>query len=281
MPVPSRRAYHVIYDKTLEDALQYASQSGWTGIVPDMGVPRFSPEKISRKDRENLHDLSESLGIEWGFHAPGDDISLFSTYAPIRSAILEYFKKIIDIARELSIGMTNMVVHPGKPPKFNKVNTKDDEFVNENIDVYESTFFENILDLIEYGYPDVNIVLENVNWTPLVRHSIPSLLARGMRLCLDIPKLYDRTMELRESDWRIYQQFSETIEVVHVHDFISTLGSHQIIGSGNIDFSESLELLSRMEHPPQYVFEIRPRESATQSLATLDGILADHGLTLL
>jgi len=271
----------VIYDRTLEDALEYSSKVGWTGIVPDIGVPRFSPEKYSKKDRVKLHDLSESFGIEWGFHAPGDDVSLFSTYTPIRTAIMSYFKEIIDFARDCSSGATNIVVHPGVPPSFKKANSSEDEFVDENVDVYEKTFFENVLELVEYGRPDVSIVLENMNWTPIIRHSIPSLLARGMRLCLDIPKLYDRTMNLKRSNWRVFQQFSEAIEVVHIHDSSPSLGSHQIVGSGEIDFSESLELLCKMEHPPQYVFEIRPRESATQSLVTLNGILNDHGLTLL
>ena len=86
----------MIYDSSLQDALKFASTSGWTGIVPDMGVPRFSPERFSKKERSNLRDLSESFGIEWGFHAPGDDVSLFTTYSPIRSAIMQYFKEIID-----------------------------------------------------------------------------------------------------------------------------------------------------------------------------------------
>ena len=281
MPVPSRRAYHVIYDSSLEDALEYASKNDWTGIVPDIGVPHFSPEKIVPKERTKLHELAESLGIEWGFHAPGDDISLFSTYAPVRAAIVEYFKEIIDFARDLSTGMTNVVIHSGKPPSFRKANDIEDEFLSENLSIYESTFFENVLDLVEYGRPDVNIVLENHGWTPLLRYSIPSLIARGMRLCLDIPKLYDDSMQIKKSDWRVFQQFSETIEVVHLHDFHPKNGSHQILGVGNIDFTESLGLLNKMEHPPQYVFEVRPRESATQSLASLRDILSNLNLTLL
>ena len=65
MPGPSRRAYHVIYDISLQDALKFASTSGWTGIVPDMGVPRFSPERFSKKERSNLRDLSESYFALW------------------------------------------------------------------------------------------------------------------------------------------------------------------------------------------------------------------------
>jgi len=271
----------VIYDKSLEDALHYASNSDWTGIVPDIGVPRFSPERISQKFRKKLSDLSGSLGIEWGFHAPGDDISLYTTYSPIRKAILSYFKEVIDLARDLSTGMTNVVIHPGKPPSFRKAGDTEDAYAKENFTIYETTLFENLLTLIEYSKPDVNIVLENNGWTPLIRHSIPSLIARGMRLCIDIPKLYDPSLQLQKDDWRLFQQFSETIEVVHLHDYIPEIGSHQLLGSGKIDFSQSLDFLSKMEHPPQYVFEIRPREAATQSLIRMERILSDLNLTLL
>ncbi|MFW9976888.1 MAG: TIM barrel protein [Candidatus Thorarchaeota archaeon] len=271
----------MIYDKSLEDALQYASKSDWTGIVPDIGVPHFSPEKISQKSRKKLHELSESLGIEWGFHAPGDDISLYTTYSPIRSAIMSYFKEVIDLARDLSNTMTNVVIHPGRPPSFRKAGDTEDAYVNENFSIYETTLFENLLELIEYARPNVNIALENNGWSPLIRHSIPSLIARGMRLCLDIPKLYDTSLKLKKDDWRLFQQFSETIEVVHIHDYIPELGSHQLLGSGKIDFSESLNLFSRMEHPPQYVFEVRPREAATESLIRLDRVLSTLNLTLL
>ncbi len=281
MSVPSRRAFHVIYEKSLEDALQYAAKSDWTGIVPDIGVPHFSPEKISQKSRKKLHELSLSLGLEWGFHAPGDDISLYTTYSSSRSAILAYFKEVIDLARDLSAAMTNVVIHPGKPPSYQKAGDHEDAFVKENFSVYETTLFENILDLVEYARPDVNIVLENNNWTPLIRHSIPSLIARGMRLCLDIPKLYDADLEIKKDDWRLFQQFSETIEVVHIHDHIPNLGSHQLLGEGTIDFSKSLALLSRMEHPPQYVFEVRPREAATESLLRMERVLSNLKLTLL
>lgn len=281
MSVPSRRAFHVIYDKSLDDALEYASKSDWTGIVPDIGVPQFSPEKMSQKSRKHLHELSASLGIEWGFHAPGDDISLYTTYAPIRSAIIVYFKEVIDLARDLSNTMTNVVIHSGKPPSFRKSGETKDSYLDENFSIYETTLFENLLALIEYAKPDVNIVLENNGWTPLIRYSIPSLIARGLRLCLDIPKLYDTSLQLRTDDWRLFQQFSETIEVVHIHDYIPEMGSHQLLGSGMIDLSKSLSLLSKMEHPPQYVFEVRPREAATQSLLYLEQLVTDSNLTLL
>jgi sugar phosphate isomerase/epimerase len=281
MSLPSRRAFHVVYESSLVDTLHYAAKNNWTGVVPDIGVPRFSPERFSNKDRDALSGLATTLGIEWGFHAPGDDISLFLTYPPIRSAVMSYFKEIIELARDLSEGKTNMVIHAGKPPSFRKAGAKEDEFADENLDDYESAFLENVVELVEYGAPDVKIALENHGWTPLVRHSIPSLLARGLRLCLDVPKLYGSSNELNRSDWRVFQQFSSSIEVVHLHDTVPGLGSHQVVGTGAIDFSTALDFLSGLKHAPQYVFEVRPRGAATESLQKVQQILTHLGSTLL
>lgn len=280
MPVPSRRVYHVVYDVSLDNALQYASKNDWTGIAPDFSVPRFSPERVSPQARKGLLELSETLGLEWGFHAPGDDVSLFTTYPLIRDAIIGYFKQAIDFARDVSVGRTNLVIHSGHPPMFRRAGEKEDAFLNENYTVFENALFENVLSLVEHAHPDVDIVLENQGWDALVRHAIPSLIARGMRLCLDIPKLYDSNLEIVRPDLRLFQQFSESIEVVHIHDIIPGLGSHQVVGSGRISFTPALELLAGIEHPLQYVFETRPREAATESMARFNALLSDLGLVL-
>ncbi|MHA1907840.1 MAG: sugar phosphate isomerase/epimerase family protein [Candidatus Thorarchaeota archaeon] len=266
MSSPTRFAYHVIYDKSLDSALEYARDTGWSGIVPDIGVPRFSPDRYSATDRRQLREKASEFEIEWGFHAPGDDVGMFTTYPSIRKAIMEYFKGIVDFARDVSESTTNMVIHTGKPPSFRKAGDEEDAYLNENLDAYESVFFENILELIEYAQPDVHIVLENHGWTPLIRHGLPSLIARGLKLCLDIPKIYDSNLNLIKSDWRMFQQYPESIEVVHVHDFIPSLRSHQIVGHGSIDFELVLSLLTKLEQSVQYVVEVRPREAATESL---------------
>jgi sugar phosphate isomerase/epimerase len=151
---------------------------------------------------------------------------------------------------------------------------EDDEYLNENLDVYESVLVENILELVEYGHPDVCIVLENHGWTPLIRHNIPSLIARGLKLCLDIPKLYDNHLDLIKSDLRVFQQYPDALEVVHVHDYLPDLRSHQIVGQGSINFFTVLQFLSKLEQSIQYVIEVRPREAATESLVRFKELMS-------
>lgn len=279
MPFPRRRAYHVIYDSSLPDALQYARTHDWNGLAVDFGVPSTSPHLLSTDMRTQLHAMAEELSIEWGYHAPGDDVSLFATYPPIRKAILAYFKDIIDLARDLSPSGASVVVHTGKPPSFRKARAEHDDHVLNLRNYYTSILLENLNELMAYGHPDVSIAAENHGWSPLAREVISSLLPRGLRLCLDIPKLV-RDGQIVEEDLALFRSNLDSVEVVHVHDLHPALGSHQVVGEGMIDFSPFLDILSDIPRNPQYVFEVRPRELAHESLVNFGRLLEERGIVL-
>ena len=280
MRFPTYRAYHVIYDDSLEDAIRYAAANDWTGIVPDFGVPTFSPERISSEERARLRNLSHELSVDWGFHAPGDDVSLFTTYPPVREGIMKYFKQVINLAREISVKPTNVVIHSGNPPSFRKAGEQSDVFSETHRDIYTQTFRENLTELIEHARPHVKIVLENVNWTPMVCEVLQHLFPTGLKICLDIPKLYGPDFKIDESDWNFIQKHKGAIEVVHIHDIHPTLGSHQIVGEGVLDFERVLRFLEELPVKPQYVFEVRPREAAHKSLLNISRLMEILNLNL-
>jgi sugar phosphate isomerase/epimerase len=280
MCLPQKRAYHVVYDKTLDDSLRYAQNNNWTAIVPDISVPRFSPHLFSTDERTSLQQLSESLGIEWGFHAPGDNISLRSTYPPVRKGILSYYKSIIDFAKDVSTKPTNLVVHAGETPHFREAKRAEDEFVAHHYDIYKDTLSEMFSALIEYGRPSVDIVIENYKWDTMIHEVIQELVPKGLKLCMDIPKLYNPNLTLCTADWVLFEEFSDAIEVIHIHDWIPNLGSHQTIGEGSIDFNQALSFLGTIPRSLQYVIEVRPREYALASLENLESILDVLGIKL-
>ena len=281
MRFPTRRAYHVIYDDDLIDALTYAHDNNWNGIVPDIGVPSFSPERLSSEERAKLRDLSRNYSIEWGFHAPCDDVSLLSSYPPIRTGIITYFKQIINLAREISIGPTNVVVHAGDTPSFRKAGNQPlDGFRESHREVYETTLRKNLSELLEHARPHVRLVIENHNWTPLVREAIEHLIPQGLKLCLDIPKLYGPDLKIKTEDWSLFQRYQGSIEVVHIHDVIPQIGSHQVVGNGLVDFEPTLRFLSKLSTKPQYVFEVRPREEAQRSLTNIGQMMNIFNLDL-
>lgn len=264
----------MIFDSSLVESVRYAAANDWNGIVPDFGVPKYSPEKLSSSERTQLRDLSRDLSIEWGFHAPGDDISLMTTYPPVRVGILSYFKQIINLAREISAGPTNVVLHAGFTPMFKKAgNQLSDSFNDQYASTYAQVLRENLSELLTHARPHVRLVIENHGWTPPIREVIEHLIPQGLKLCLDIPKLYGTDLKINQADWGLFQRFKGSIEVVHVHDTIPQIGSHQVVGNGLIDFEPILRFLSGLPAKPQYVFEVRPRDEARRSLINIGQIM--------
>ena len=281
MQLPTRRAYHVIYDDSLTDALTYASHNDWNGIVPDIGVPTFSPHLITTEERVKLREMSRSLSIEWGFHAPADDVSLMSTYPPVRTGIMSYYKHVINLAREVSVGPTNVVIHPGTTPNYRKAgNELTTHFREKFRETYTNTLHENLIELLDHARPHVKLAIENVDWAPHVRDVIENLIPKGLKLCLDIPKLYGPDLKIIQPDWDLFQRFKSSIEVVHIHDVIPQIGSHQVVGNGLVDFEPTLRFLSELKSKPQYVFEVRPREEAQRSLSNIGKMLSMFSIEL-
>lgn len=55
---------------------------------------------------------------------------------------------------------------------------------------------------------------------------------------------------------------------------------HQVVGKGVIDFAPFLDLSAKIPVRPQYVFEVRPRELANESLLGFGRLLEEHGADL-
>ncbi|NHI83975.1 MAG: sugar phosphate isomerase/epimerase [Candidatus Thorarchaeota archaeon] len=275
---PSLRGYHVVYDESIQDALEYAYRNDWTVIVPDLSVPTFFPNQFSESSRRKLKEFSKDLSVEISLHAPGDDISLFTAYPSIRNAIIQHLKEIIQFARDISFGPTNVVVHTGRPPSFRLSGEKSGTFVKHWHDFYVNTLRDNLWDLMEFGGTDVSIVLENHLWTSLVHEVIDELVPRGLQLCLDIPKMF--FPETNASDLDVFSRHKDAISVIHVHDQDEVTGSHQVVGEGTVNFEPAIRFLSNLSRKAVYVFEVRPRERAHESLERFSQMLSKYNVFL-
>jgi sugar phosphate isomerase/epimerase len=85
---------------------------------------------------------------------------------------------------------------------------------------------------------------------------------------------------MNESDWNFIQEHKGVIEVVHIHDQHPSLGGHQIVGEGILDFEKVLRFLEELPARPQYVFEVRPREAAHKSLLKISRLMEILNLDL-
>ncbi len=83
-----RVGYHVVYDRDLLDALEYAHRHGFDYIVPDLTIPRFWPEGVDASHRRRLRRKAEDLGVHIALHTPLNlDLSIL--YPEVRRGVLE------------------------------------------------------------------------------------------------------------------------------------------------------------------------------------------------
>ena len=98
---------------------------------------------------------------------------------------------------------------------------------------------------------------------PSARKVLQTHLDRGaVSLCWDLAKNHgDR--EIESFFWRNLNH----IRQVHLHD-LRDGKSHQVVGTGSIDFMRFLPRLSQADLL-DYCFEVRPRAKAVESMANL------------
>jgi sugar phosphate isomerase/epimerase len=261
--------YQAVYDRDFLDAIEYAAANRFDYVSFDLNVPRFYIDRMDRAERQRIRRAAEHAGVGLAFHAPGDNVSLFSDYPSIRKGILEHFSAIIAAAEQL--GACHVVVHPGICPSFKQANKKEDDFSREYHDYFGTILYENVLHLANQTRK-VLLCVENHQFTPLTRGVVERLLADSDRVFLtwDIAKTYDNELRLDPAVEEFMWRHAARIREVHAHDITKGFKSHQVIGDGGIDFARYAALFQRAD--VAVTMEVRPREAATVSrdrLATM------------
>ncbi len=80
-------------------------------------------------------------------------------------------------------------------------------------------------------------------------------------LTLDTAKMYSKNFQLDKEVFDFYKEYIYFVRELHIHDCNERFGSHQIVGTGIVDFALFKEFIQKDN---TYInFEIRPLESAT------------------
>lgn len=92
--------YQAVYDRDFFDAIGYAAANRFDYVSFDLNVPRFYVDRMADSDLDRLRRATERAGVGLAFHAPGDNVSLFSDYPAIREGIVKHFGRIIAAAEQ-------------------------------------------------------------------------------------------------------------------------------------------------------------------------------------
>ena len=252
--------YHAVYEKDFFEGIDNASTNGFEFVQFDLGIPKFFLDDLSIDDLIKIRYYAKEKEIVITFHAPGDNVSLYSDYSLIRDGILKQFKMIIEKANILEA--RHITIHAGDYPKFKKSGTKNDDYSLIYKDYYEDILYENLKELIVSSNKTL-ICLENYNFNTLTINVAKKLInhSYSLFLTLDIAKMYSKKFQLDQEVFDFYKEYNCFVRELHIHDCNERFGSHQIVGTGIVNFALFKDFIQKDD---TYInFEIRPLESAT------------------
>lgn len=266
--VLSRMGFHAVYEKNIREAIDLASEYGFSSIQIETAIPQFFPEKYNIETLKEIRCYAEDRNVTLKVHAPGEEFSLQTLHSNIQKAIITRFKEIIDFASNLCAKL--VTIHPGTVPVFT-IPKKGNVPINVQ---YPQHHVQNLktalLDLADYSKGKTLLCVENSPFTSTVMEVLSEVLNDSIFLTWDLAKLYrgDGTIHTEIEDF--FLKHLGKIRECHLHDRTKE-GGHQIIGEGFVDFKRYLDLLSNYD--VEYTIEVRPIENALKSLKALRRIL--------
>jgi len=262
-PFPKERfGYHVVYDRDLYDAVDFAAEHGFGYIVPDLMIPRFFPENIGRRDRRRIKEYAEFRGISMSFHGPSDNLNLVAPYPEVRRAVLRRMTLSLRLAQDL--GAERFTIHPTAPLNFASGGEKG-TYLQDHWHVYKAALQESIKGILDAA-DGIQVCVENSPLDELAEEVLEELLPEeNLFLTWDILKSLHPThgAPLERVEGFFLRHLSRVREC-HLYDMRPGGYGHDQLGAGSLDYGRYLKLLA--PYDVHFTLEIRPRENAYKSL---------------
>lgn len=257
-----RFGYHVVYDRDIYEAIDFASSHGFGYIVPDLMIPRFWPERYALSERRRIKRRLDDSGVSISFHAPSDSLNLAAPYPEIRAGILSRMKRCLGLAREL--GADRFTIHPSEPPNFAS-GGEPGTYLGDHWGLYTDALKNSIEEILREAGA-VQVCVENEPLTPFVEGVLEELMAEEpLFLTLDAPKaLSPEKGAPTERVEAFYTRHIDRVREVHLHDRRPGGTYHDVLGQGEVDIGKVIRTFAPLD--AHFTLEIRPREGAHESL---------------
>jgi sugar phosphate isomerase/epimerase len=222
--------------------------------------PFFSPDDLSSADVDFFKKIIKKSGLRLTLHATFYDINLATLNSYLRPAILNCYKKYLDVGAQL--GAEIMVVHGG-------LVHKDAAPLNGFIDRARKNLVENLQVLGDYA-AGKNIVIGLENSPPNSNHlmidnwkihqlTLQAVNHPQVKAVLDVAHAFLHGLDVDE----YYRQMKDELVEIHVHNNDGREDLHQAMDEGTIPYSEFF-LKNTVEIP--VIMEIHNITGAMQSL---------------
>jgi sugar phosphate isomerase/epimerase len=141
---------------------------------------------------------------------------------------------------------------------------------------YAVALADSLTELKAYSRGRARLCVENVGGfryglTPPI---LSRLLGGNLGLCLDVGHVNVQRPEHRVKELAFFRKHRQSIFHSHVHDNSGLRDEHSALGRGRIDFLPFFRLLAKTD--ALVVFEVRPKESALESLRYFEQKIEPH-----
>jgi sugar phosphate isomerase/epimerase len=281
-----RLGLQVLFDfSSIIDAIGFCSDSGLAVLELNLGNVEFQRQLAHARERRRIRAAALRQEVALAIHAI-DGPSLFIPSKTVRAAGVKQLRQELDWAHD--IGAKNVVMHLGFDMNFGMARDQGIKGSRDQVagrgrythqefpDYYASALAESLAELKAYARGKTRLCIENVggfryDLTPPI---LDRVLGGNLGLCLDVGHVNVLKPEMRAKELAFFRRHREHIHHSHVHDNSGLRDEHSALGRGRIDFLPFFKLLEKTD--ALVVFEVRPKESALESLRYFEKEIEPH-----
>jgi sugar phosphate isomerase/epimerase len=271
--VRQRLGLQILFDfSSIIDAIGFCSDSGLAVLELNLGNVEFQRQLAHARERRRIRAAALRQEVALAIHAI-DGPSFFIPSDGVRAAGIRQVKQELDWAH--GVGARNVVMHLGFDMNFGMdggLRYTHQEFP----EYYSRALAESLAELKAYARGKARLCVENVggfryDLTPPI---LDRLLGGNLGLCMDVGHINVLKPDMRAKELAFFRKHRQSIFHSHVHDNSGLRDEHSALGRGRIDFVPFFKLLEKTD--ALVVFEVRPKESALESLRYFEKQIEPH-----
>ncbi len=264
-----RLGLQVLFDFTdILEAVEFVKAQGLSVLEVNLSNVYFYNQLKERVIREKIKD-EVSKGLKILFHYI-EGISFFIPESELVDLSLSLLKRTLGYLNE--VGAECLTLHLGNDFTFGITGRK---LLPHQIypDFYITQMERVIKEMVNFPFSHTILCVENVGGFryPFVLEILSRYLGGNLGLTLDIGHINRLPQEKQKIEIEFFKIHLNHIKNCHIHDNSGEWDEHNIVGEGKIDIRSYLEMLRNTES--YLIVEVRPKESALESLRRLERML--------
>jgi sugar phosphate isomerase/epimerase len=274
--VRPRLGLQILFDfSSIIDAIGFCADHRLCALEINLGNIEFQRQLADARERRRIRAAALRQRVALAIHAI-DGPSFFIPSDTVRAAGVKQLKQELDWA--FGIGARNVVMHLGFDMNFGMARDQGikgsrdraagrGRYTHQEFpDYYRQALAAALSELKAYARGRARLCVENVGGFRygLLPPILGRLLGGNLGLCFDIGHLNIQRPEQRAKELAFFRRHRSRIFHSHVHDNSGLRDEHSALGRGRIDFVPFFRLLEKTD--ALVVFEVRPKESALESL---------------